>query len=250
MAKKKNRKQEQTIHITENQLNKYDNKYIGIIKETVSDEADINQMIQALSIINAQLITISINPNFVEKEKEKIIEAFEYVYPKVMTSEENEEKILENWFGNYPLLFRMGSTFLHERELENFSKEYNNLSKFNKHLYNQIFTKIWNTRANRHVVVCEDDIEIPKTIYSQDLDIFKVGLKQLLLSFFKEDVSSLVFTYEKKDKIVCAALRKVKTHITIVDVNELKECYSYDPQTGLAIDPPADYEFTEFNLQF
>ena len=53
MAKKKNRKQEQTIHITENQLNKYDNKYIGIIKETVSDEADINQMIQALSIINA-----------------------------------------------------------------------------------------------------------------------------------------------------------------------------------------------------
>ena len=106
-GKKKNRKQEQTIHITENQLNKYDNKYIGIIKETVSDEADINQMIQALTIINAQLIAISIDPNLVEKEKEKIIEAFEYVYPKVMTSEENEEKILENCFGNYPLLFRI-----------------------------------------------------------------------------------------------------------------------------------------------
>lgn len=71
MAKKKNRKQAQTIHITENQLNKYDNKYIGIIKETVSDETDINQMIQALSIINAQLIAISINPNLVGKEKEK-----------------------------------------------------------------------------------------------------------------------------------------------------------------------------------
>ena len=29
-----------------------------------------------------------------EDEKEKIIEAFEYVYPKVMTSEENEDKYL------------------------------------------------------------------------------------------------------------------------------------------------------------
>ena len=250
MAKKKNRKQEQTIHITENQLNKYDNKYIGIIKETVSDETDINQMIKALSIINAQLIAISINPNLVGKEKEKIIEAFEYVYPKVMTSEENEEKILEHWFGNYPLLFRMGSTFLHERELAEISKEYDNLSKFNKHLYNQIFTKIWNTRSNRHVVLCEDDIEIPKTIYRQDLDIFKFGLKQLLLSFFKEDVSSLVFMYEKKDKIVCEALRKVQNKITIVDVNELKECYSYDPQIGLPINPPDDYEFRKFDIQF
>ena len=119
----------------------------------------------------------------------------------------------------------MGSTLSYERDLENFSKEYNNLSKFNKYLFNQIFTKIWNTRANRHVVVSEDDIAIPKTIYKQDLDIFKIELKQLLLSFFK-------------------------THIIIVDVNELKECYSYDPQTGLAIDPPADYEFTEFNIQF
>lgn len=250
MAKKKNRKQKQTIHITENQLNKYDNKYIGIIKETVSDETDINQMIKALSIINAQLIAISINPNLIEDQKEKIIEAFEYVYPKVMTSEENEEKILENWFGNYPLLFRMGSTFLHERELAEISKEYDNLSKFYKHLYNQIFTKIWNTRSNRHVVLSEDDIAIPKTIYRQDLDIFKFGLKQLLLSFFKEDVSSLVFTYEKKDKIVCEALRKVQNKITIVDVNELKECYSYDPQTGSPINPPDDYEFKEFDIQF
>lgn len=187
---------------------------------------------------------------WLEKRKKKIIKAFEYVYPKVMTSEENEEKILENWFGNYPLLFRMGSTFLHERELAEISKEYDNLSKFNKHLYNQIFTKIWNTRSNRHVVLCEDDIEIPKTIYRQDLDIFKFGLKQLLLSFFKEDVSSLVFTYEKKDKIVCEALRKVQNKITIVDVNELKECYSYDPQTGLAINPPDNYEFKEFDIQF
>ena len=85
MAKKNNKNTKiQTANIDLNKTNKHSSKYIGIIKKTVKDENNIDEMIGAVSIINTQLVTLSINNEKVRKERDFIIEAYNYAAERML----------------------------------------------------------------------------------------------------------------------------------------------------------------------
>lgn len=218
------------------------------------DANTIDAMIGAVSLINSELLaTIAMKePKDIDEEtKEKVIEAYQYTMDRMLTSEENEEKILENWFGNYPLLFRMGMTFEQERLVKSNETRYKALSKSKQFKFNQIFDYIWNIRAYRNIVVNEYEVELPKTIYREELDAYKDSVKCLLLDFFDNGKKVLVFTHGiKGGKTKAAALINDHGTISNVPVDQLKLSYSFDVETGATIDPPKNYVFGEFELKF
>lgn len=258
MAKKKNNRRNngiRTIRLDENEIAKYPNRYIGTFEEMVKQDGNtIDAMIGAVSLINSELLaTIAMKePKDIDEEiKEKVIEAYQYAIDRMLTSEENEEKILENWFGNYPLLFRMGMTFEQERLVKSNETRYKALSKSKQFKFNQIFDYIWNIRAYRNIVVNEYEVELPKTIYREELDAYKDSVKCLLLDFFDNGKKVLVFTHGiKGGKTKAAALINDHGTISNVPVDQLKLSYSFDVETGATIDPPKNYVFGEFELKF
>lgn len=258
MAKKKNNRKNngiKTVRLDENEIAKYPNRYIGTFEEMVKQDANtIDAMIGAVSLINSELLaTIAMKePKDIDEEtKEKVIEAYQYTMDRMLTSEENEEKILENWFGNYPLLFRMGMTFEQERLVKSNETRYKALSKSKQFKFNQIFDYIWNIRAYRNIVVNEYEVELPKTIYREELDAYKDSVKCLLLDFFDNGKKVLVFTHGiKGGKTKAAALINDHGTISNVPVDQLKLSYSFDVETGATIDPPKNYVFGEFELKF
>lgn len=258
MAKKKNNRKNngiKTVRLDENEIAKYPNRYIGTFEEMVKQDGNtIDAMIGAVSLINSELLaTIAMKePKDIDEEtKEKVIEAYQYTMDRMLTSEENEEKILENWFGNYPLLFRMGMTFEQERLVKSNETRYNALSKSKQFKFNQIFDYIWNIRAYRNIVVNEYEVELPKTIYREELDAYKDSVKCLLLDFFDNGKKVLVFTHGiKGGKTKAAALINDHGTISNVPVDQLKLSYSFDVETGATIDPPKNYVFGEFELKF
>lgn len=257
MAKKKNNRKNngiRTIRLDEKKIAKYPNRYIGTFEEMVKQEGNtIDAMISAVSLINTDLLSFAMKePKDIDKEtKEKVIEAYQYAMDRMLTSEENEEKILENWFGNYPLLFRMGMTFQQERLVKDNETRYKALSKSKQFKFNQIFDYVWNIRAYRNIVVNEYNVELPKTIYREELDAYKVSVKCLLLDFFDDGKKVLVFTHGiKGGKTKVAALINNHGTISNVPVDQLKLSYSFDAKTGTPIDPPKDYVFGEFELKF
>lgn len=258
MAKKKNNRKNngiKTVRLDENEIAKYPNRYIGTFEEMVKQDGNtIDAMIGAVSLINSELLaTIAMKePKDIDEEtKEKVIEAYQYTMDRMLTSEENEEKILENWFGNYPLLFRMGMTFEQERLVKSNETRYKALSKSKQFKFNQIFDYIWNIRAYRNIVVNEYEVELPKTIYREELDAYKDSVKCLLLDFFDNGKKVLVFTHGiKGGKTKAAALINDHGTISNVPVDQLKLSYSFDVETGATIDPPKNYVFGEFELKF
>lgn len=258
MAKKKNNRKNngiKTVRLDENEIAKYPNRYIGTFEEMVKQDGNtIDAMIGAVSLINSELLaTIAMKePKDIDEEtKEKVIEAYQYIMDRMLTSEENEEKILENWFGNYPLLFRMGMTFEQERLVKSNETRYKALSKSKQFKFNQIFDYIWNIRAYRNIVVNEYEVELPKTIYREELDAYKDSVKCLLLDFFDNGKKVLVFTHGiKGGKTKAAALINDHGTISNVPVDQLKLSYSFDVETGATIDPPKNYVFGEFELKF
>ena len=258
MAKKKNNRKNngiKTVRLDENEIAKYPNRYIGTFEEMVKQDGNtIDAMIGAVSLINSELLaTIAMKePKDIDEEtKEKVIEAYQYTMDRMLTSEENEEKILENWFGNYPLLFRMGMTFEQERLVKSNETRYKALSKSKQFKFNQIFDYIWNIRAYRNIVVNEYEVELPKTIYREELDAYKASVKCLLLDFFDNGKKVLVFTHGiKGGKTKAAALINDHGTISNVPVDQLKLSYSFDVETGATIDPPKNYVFGEFELKF
>ena len=258
MAKKKNNRKNngiKTVRLDENEIAKYPNRYIGTFEEMVKQDGNtIDAMIGAVSLINSELLaTIAMKePKDIDEEtKEKVIEAYQYTMDRMLTSEENEEKILENWFGNYPLLFRMGMTFEQERLVKSNETRYKALSKSKQFKFNQIFDYIWNIRAYRNIVVNEYEVELPKTIYREELDAYKDSVKCLLLDFFDNEKKVLVFTHGiKGGKTKAAALINDHGTISNVPVDQLKLSYSFDVETGATIDPPKNYVFGEFELKF
>lgn len=258
MAKKKNNRKNngiKTVRLDENEIAKYPNRYIGTFEEMVKQDGNtIDAMIGAVSLINSELLaTIAMKePKDIDEEtKEKVIEAYQYTMDRMLTSEENEEKILENWFGNYPLLFRMGMTFEQERLVKSNETRYKALSKSKQFKFNQIFDYIWNIRAYRNIVVNEYEVELPKTIYREELDAYKDSVKCLLLDFFDNGKKVLVFTHGiKGGKTKAAALINDHGTISNVQVDQLKLSYSFDVETGATIDPPKNYVFGEFELKF
>lgn len=258
MAKKKNNRKNngiKTVRLDENEIAKYPNRYIGTFEEMVKQDGNtIDAIIGAVSLINSELLaTIAMKePKDIDEEtKEKVIEAYQYTMDRMLTSEENEEKILENWFGNYPLLFRMGMTFEQERLVKSNETRYKALSKSKQFKFNQIFDYIWNIRAYRNIVVNEYEVELPKTIYREELDAYKDSVKCLLLDFFDNGKKVLVFTHGiKGGKTKAAALINDHGTISNVPVDQLKLSYSFDVETGATIDPPKNYVFGEFELKF
>lgn len=258
MAKKKNNRKNngiKTVRLDENEIAKYPNRYIGTFEEMVKQDGNtIDAMIGAVSLINSELLaTIAMKePKDIDEEtKEKVIEAYQYTMDRMLTSEENEEKILENWFGNYPLLFRMGMTFEQERLVKSNETRYKALSKSKQFKFDQIFDYIWNIRAYRNIVVNEYEVELPKTIYREELDAYKDSVKCLLLDFFDNGKKVLVFTHGiKGGKTKAAALINDHGTISNVPVDQLKLSYSFDVETGATIDPPKNYVFGEFELKF
>jgi hypothetical protein len=139
MAKKnKKANNDGVIRVEFSKLNEYPNKYIGVIKEVVKDEKNIDEMIGAVAMINAMLVRVSIDDEKVRNERDAIIEAYDYAAERMLTSKKNERKVLENWFGNYPLLFRMGSVLEFEKDKERIDFEYNLLSDEQKELFKKI----------------------------------------------------------------------------------------------------------------
>ena len=258
MAKKKNNRKNngiKTVRLDEKEIAKYPNRYIGTFEEIVKQDGNtIDAMIGAVSLINSELLaTIAMKePKDIDEEtKEKVIEAYQYTMDRMLTSEENEEKILENWFGNYPLLFRMGMTFEQERLVKSNETRYKALSKSKQFKFNQIFDYIWNIRAYRNIVVNEYEVELPKTIYREELDAYKDSVKCLLLDFFDNGKKVLVFTHGiKGGKTKAAALINDHGTISNVPIDQLKLSYSFDVETGATIDPPKNYVFGEFELKF
>lgn len=246
--KRKNNNDVKTVSLDTKNLEKYKNKYIGIIKEVVENENDINQMMSAVALINSQLLLLATkNPEDIPEEKqEEIIEVYHYAVDRMMTSTSNEEKILENWFGDYPLLFRMGDTFVIRKEIKEMENYVSNLSKGKQDLFQKIVDKIWNTRKKRTLVVDDDLIKIPKTIPKEYLEENKNLIRVLVSHFFKYGCV-LIFSQEDKEKIVKMGMKKSKNgKIEIIDKKELQWAYSH----GLnAIHKPQKPEiYQNFNL--
>lgn len=127
---------------------------------------------------------------------------------------------------------------------------YANLSKLDKFKFEQIFDYIWEKRTWRHLVVDDWHMEIPKTIYREELDSYKNTIRSLLLKFFETPNAPLIFTFEKKDgKIQASALHHHHNMVEQISPEELKLTYSFDAETGNPIDPPDNYVFTTFDFK-
>lgn len=84
--KKKNADNNKPIRIELSQLGKYSNKYIGVIKEAVKDETNINEMIGAVAMINAMLVGMSLDEEKIRKERDLVIEAYQYAAERMLTN--------------------------------------------------------------------------------------------------------------------------------------------------------------------
>ena len=207
MARKKNKGKNnptRRIILDPSTVEKYENPYIGTFEEMLKREGNtIETMIGAVAMINAELLATMGRKNIDEIDettKEKIIEAYEYTSERMLTSKKNEKKILHNWFGNYPLLFRIGYTFKVLNLRKELESRYRKLSKEKQSNFDKTFQKIWNTREYRKVFFEDGSIEIPKTVYREELDDYKDGLKEGLLDFFEAENGVLVFAHSNDNK--------------------------------------------------
>jgi hypothetical protein len=249
MAKKKNNSNaSQTTQINLNNASKYPNKYIGVIKEIVKDEHNIDEMIRSVSVINAQLVALSISEEKVRKERDLIIEAYNYAAERMLTSEKNERKILENWFGNWPLLFRMGSILEYEKDKERIDFEYTLLSDEQKILFKKILDATWKVREKRRISLCGNAVQIPKTVRKDELQQYYYAVKDRIITFLLSDNDVLTFALERPDGDVISALLKKNGKIEVVDAKRLEHSYSYDAFTGKYMGHHDGEKYVEFNI--
>ena len=254
MAKNKNNKNRNGTNganmkeIKIGDLSKYHNKYIGIIKEIVKDENNLSEMLQAVSAINANLLALSIDEKKVREQRDDIIEAYNYAAERMLTSEENERKILENWFGNYPLFFRMGSVLEYEKYKERVDFEYTLLSDEQKDLFKKIMNATWKKREKRRVSLFGNAIEIPRTVRKDELEQYYYAVKDRVNTFLLSDDNVLTFVLERPDGDVISALLAKDGKVAIVDPTTLEWSYSHDPITGEYIGHPDGEKYVEFDI--
>lgn len=250
MAKKK--KKIDAVRVSQvdlSNIDKYENKYIGIIKELVKDETNLSEMMRAVAHVNSRLLVLTLDEEKVRAERDQIIEAYNYAAERMLTSEENERKILENWFGDYPLLFRLGSTLEYEKEKERINFEYTLLSKEQKELAKKIFDATWSVRENRRFFVLGDSVRIPRTIPRNDLEMCRYLVNDLINTFLLAENASFIFALERPHGDVLSALRNVNGRVSVVSPKELAWCYSHDPATGEVIGNPPGEKYVEFDVE-
>ena len=223
-----------------------ENEYIDVVKKNVKDETNIDQMIQAVSFINTQLV-VKLQTELKKKEKDEIIEAYDYIFPRMMTCQKNYEKICKNWFGDYPLFFRVGMNLKYERELEEMEDGLKQFSRAKQEMFDKIVNEVWNKRYNRMIVVNATTLEIPKTIYRNELDDYKYSLMVSVYQFLKLQNGVFIFSYEKNGTHVKSALRMQEGKVFIIDTDELEWCYTHD-QYGNEIEVDEEEKFVLFNL--
>lgn len=249
MAKKRyNEKECKVIKVDPAKTHKYKNKYIGVFKEAVTDETNIDEMIGAVSIINAQLLAVSMNDELLRKERDLIIEAFEYATERMLISKKNERKIMENWFGTPPLLFRMGMVLSSERNKERFEQKYAKLSDKQKIILKKILDTTWKTREKRRIAIDDNSIEIQKTVPKQELSEYYTVVNNMIVEFLLSKMSVLIFVLEKTDGDTISALRNIDGEISIVEKEELEWCYSHDAVTGEFIGVSDKEKYIDFEI--
>ena len=223
------------------------NKYINTMLNVAKDENDINDMIGAMAVVNAQLLIVANNESEVEKQADEIIEAYHWAYEKTMTSNSKRRKVMENWFGDLPLLFRMGSVLEFEKEKKRINFEYTLLDDEQKKMFSKIINSTWKVREDRRIVVdgtC--GIFIPKTVPKENLDDMYYMAKDIVQTFLLADSAVLTFALERKDGHVISCLLKDKDGFHVVNKETVEWSYTHDAVTGELIEAPEGEKYVDF----
>lgn len=246
-------KNAKVINFNKKRTEKHSNEYIEMFEEHIQSkykgQYSIDNMIGAVSIINATLLTRINNVN--DEQADEIIEAYHYIADKMLTSKKNERKIFENW-GDYPLLFRVGSSLEYEKSKAIIDCAIENFSKAEKELFGKILDVVWNTRENRRISLDGIAISLSKTIRKDELEEYYYLVKRKIVDFIMSNSETGVFIFakERPDGDIISALMNSNGNISIVAADKLKWSYSHDHMTGKYVGAPKGEKYEDFNIEF
>ena len=244
-------KNAKVINFNKKRTEKHSNEYIEMFKEYIQNDCkgqySINNMIGAVAIINAVLLTRLNNIN--DEQADEIIVAYHYIADKMLTSKKNERKIFENW-GDYPLLFRVGSSLEYEKSKAIIDCAIKSFSREEKELFDKILDKVWNIREKRRISLDGIAIPLPKTIRKDELEEYYYLVKRKIVDFMigNSETGVFIFAKERPDGDVISALMNSNGNISIVVADKLKWSYSHNPMTGKFIGAPKGEKYEDFIL--
>lgn len=225
------------------------NKYIDLFMKHCRNTNDLEEVIKGISIVNATLLSTvaSKEPDDIEDDiKKEIIRAYYHINAFIDT-QKKQKKVLENWYGDYPLLFRMAWTF----EDEEFDNTFNNLEDYKQDIVGKIVENIWKIRQYRKISVCYTDgareLEIPPTIKKKELEAYYEELKNTIALAFIVDGSIVVNYGEKNGARTVCGLRTETDGVCEIDAKTMKKCYCTAPD-GSYLAPPDGYTFVDWQF--
>ena len=202
-----------------------------------TNDKPLKNAIEMISVLNARsLIYESLNRNEQKKMRKEIIELGHYISDKYQNNDKFWTKINQNWAGEMPRILRMAEYFIEEAWIKEHEQLYDSLPETQRKNTDMLYRYIWHIRQNRFLTFTFSDnscsiLELPRTIYREELDTLRKILKGYLTEFINQD-SSIIFRYvcpDDRKKFIINGFRNSNGIIETLDRTELKYCMELQP---------------------
>ena len=182
-------------------------RYINEFKKLIKDDDSVENIIDTLSILNAQTLVRGAMANE-DEERKSIVSFSEFFMKEYGYREDILNAIIENWDGEMPRILKIAEAILEEEEFEQCLQEYENMNELKRKKLNILIDFIWNMRYQRDIIaiIGEDDtydLSLKKNIFREELDRFKNSLIYLVMKVNKFGGTLILNKIDKEKMYVC-----------------------------------------------
>ena len=242
---KKNRKQDKDNGLTVRKVHLGDGTIQEQFQRYIQRNRSIDDIIVFLSLKNAELIALVGMGKITAKLKIELYEFYQYFMENF--DDMTYSARMRNW-GQEPYIFRLTEQLLDD-DVTEMEQQYldslpENVKKEAKTLCDTLFA----IREDREITYFTDKdrgmVEIPKTVYREDIEDYKQGLYLLCCNII-EDKGAMVVRLHKKDHDEVFGIRTLPIGIwSPVSKEDMLEAHCTAPD-GTRLEPEEGTVFTE-----
>lgn len=182
-------------------------RYINEFKKLIKDDDSVENIIDTLSILNAQTLVRGAMAKE-DEERKSIVSFSEFFMKEYGYREDILNAIIENWGGEMPRILKIAEAILEEEEFEQCLQEYENMNELKRKKLNILIDFIWNMRYQRDIlaIIGEDDtydLSLKKNIFREELEEFKNSLIYLVMKVNKFGGTLILNKIDKEKMYVC-----------------------------------------------
>ena len=219
------------IYIDITKFEKYNNPYLGVYQETVSNPRDFDEMFDAIAIINKMIQKkdneyLTTGTPFPETEAENIMEAYKFADSCLNDGPEALARIASHWFGHMPLLFNLGKLFVYIKEKAIMESGLQSLSKGKQDLFQNIVNAF--VKTNTDIVIVHDGnfSTVNKDIDRQNDTFVYDNLKIITYKFLTSKDTILTLLERDGDIETRSSIRMENGKVFIIGADELEWAYN------------------------